>query len=70
MGFPFLADAPGERVPRSTTDHDPTPREGRRPRLRTAAIATGVVAVAAGGLYGAGLLATGDDISAGTRVAG
>ncbi|MFC8585144.1 VanW family protein [Streptomyces sp. NPDC057217] len=57
-------------MPRSTTDHAPTPREGRRPRLRTAAIATGVVAVAAGGLYGAGLLATGDDISAGTRVAG
>ncbi|MFF8378283.1 VanW family protein [Streptomyces sp. NPDC015661] len=57
-------------MPRSTTDHAPTPREGRRPRLRTAAIATGVVAVAAGGLYVAGLLATGDDISAGTRVDG
>ncbi|MEV7569094.1 VanW family protein [Streptomyces tanashiensis] len=55
---------------RSRTDHAPTPREGRRPRLRTAAIATGVVAVAAGGLYVAGLLATGDDISAGTRVDG
>ncbi|MER5963634.1 VanW family protein [Streptomyces sp. NPDC002057] len=57
-------------MPRSTTDPAPTPREGRRPRLRTAAIATGVVAVAAGGLYVAGLLATGDDISAGTRVGG
>ncbi|MFF4169573.1 VanW family protein [Streptomyces sp. NPDC001744] len=57
-------------MPRPTTHHAPTPREGRRPRLRTAAIATGVAAVAAGGLYGAGLLATGDDISAGTRVAG
>ncbi|MFC9394652.1 VanW family protein [Streptomyces sp. NPDC057027] len=57
-------------MPRSTTDLDPTPREGRRPRLRTAAIATGVVAVAAGGLYVAGLVATGDDISAGTRVDG
>ncbi|WP_435971623.1 VanW family protein [Streptomyces sp. Qhu_M48] len=57
-------------MPRSTTDHAPTPRERRRPRLRTAAIATGVVAVAAGGLYVAGLLATGDDISAGTRVGG
>ncbi|CAM5617323.1 VanW family protein [Streptomyces tanashiensis] len=57
-------------MPRSRTDHAPTPREGRRPRLRTAAIATGVVAVAAGGLYVAGLLATGDDISAGTRVDG
>ncbi|GGU95879.1 vanomycin resistance protein VanB [Streptomyces litmocidini] len=33
-------------------------------------IATGVVAVAAGGLYVAGLAATGDDISAGTRVDG
>ncbi|WP_369142650.1 VanW family protein [Streptomyces sp. R44] len=57
-------------MPRSTTDLDPTPREGRRPRLRAVAIATGVVAVAAGGLYVAGLLATGDDISAGTRVDG
>ncbi|MFD8211273.1 VanW family protein [Streptomyces sp. NPDC059695] len=57
-------------MPRSTTDHAPTPREGRRPRLRTAAIATAVVAVAAGGLYVAGLVATGDDISAGTRVDG
>ncbi|KQX50123.1 hypothetical protein ASE09_18550 [Streptomyces sp. Root66D1] len=33
-------------------------------------MATGVVAVAAGGLYVAGLFATGDDISAGTRVDG
>ncbi|SED91038.1 VanW family protein [Streptomyces sp. TLI_105] len=57
-------------MPRSRTDLAPTPREGRRPRLRTAAIATGVVAVAAGGLYVAGLVATGDDISAGTRVDG
>ncbi|MFC9388759.1 VanW family protein [Streptomyces venezuelae] len=57
-------------MPRSTTHHARTPREGRRPRLRTAAIATGVVAVAAGGLYVAGLFATGDDISAGTRVGG
>ncbi|WP_395359099.1 VanW family protein [Streptomyces sp. YH02] len=57
-------------MPRSTTHHAPTPHEGRRPRLRTAAIATGVVAVAAGGLYVAGLVATGDDISAGTRVGG
>ncbi|MFE4616683.1 VanW family protein [Streptomyces sp. NPDC056747] len=57
-------------MPRSRTDHAPTPREGRSPRLRTAAIATGVVAVAAGGLYVAGLLTTGDDISAGTSVAG
>ncbi|MGW2302782.1 VanW family protein [Streptomyces sp. NPDC001809] len=57
-------------MPRSTTHHAQTPRQGRRPRLRTAAIATGVVAVAAGGLYVAGLVATGDDISAGTRVGG
>ncbi|MEU3479545.1 VanW family protein [Streptomyces sp. NPDC033754] len=57
-------------MPRSRTDHAPTPREGRSPRLRTAAIATGVVAVAAGGLYVAGLVTTGDDISAGTSVAG
>ncbi|KQX15010.1 hypothetical protein ASC82_06090 [Streptomyces sp. Root431] len=33
-------------------------------------MATGVVAVAAGGLYVAGLVTTGDDISAGTSVAG
>ncbi|MER5208041.1 VanW family protein [Streptomyces sp. NPDC002825] len=57
-------------MPRSSIDLAPTPREGRRPRLRGVAIATGVVAVAAGGLYVAGLLATGDDISAGTRVDG
>ncbi len=68
--IPQTLDAPGERVPRSRTDRAPTPREGRRPRLRTAAIATGVVAVAAGGLYVAGLLTAGEDISAGTRVAG
>lgn len=70
MWFPPFLDAPGERVPSSRTDLAPTPREGRRPRLRTAAIATGVVAVAAGGLYVTGLVATGDDISAGTRVDG
>ncbi|MFH9728102.1 VanW family protein [Streptomyces sp. NPDC017254] len=57
-------------MPSSRTDHAPTPHQGRSPRLRTAAIATGVVAVAAGGLYVAGLVATGDDISAGTRVGG
>ncbi|MEU7071725.1 VanW family protein [Streptomyces narbonensis] len=57
-------------MPRSRTDHAPTPREGRSPLLRTAAIATGVVAVAVGGLYVAGLLTGGDDISAGTSVAG
>jgi vancomycin resistance protein YoaR len=68
--IPLIADATGERVPRSRTDHVPTPPEGRRPRLRPVLIAAGVVAVAAGGLYGAGLLTTGDDISAGTRVAG
>ncbi|MFF0425467.1 VanW family protein [Streptomyces sp. NPDC004520] len=55
---------------RSMTGHVPTPRKERRSRLRTVAIATGVVAVAAGGLYVAGVLATGDDISAGTRVDG
>ncbi|GHG10009.1 VanW family protein [Streptomyces filamentosus] len=57
-------------MPRPRTDHAPTPAAGRRPRWRTAAIATGVVAVAAGGLYVAGLVATGDDISAGTRAGG
>ncbi|MFE2554920.1 VanW family protein [Streptomyces sp. NPDC059352] len=57
-------------MPRSRTDRAPTPREGRSQHLRTAAIATGVVAVAVGGLYVAGLLTAGDDISAGTRVAG
>ncbi|MEX0168330.1 VanW family protein [Streptomyces sp. LMG1-1-1.1] len=57
-------------MPRSRNDHVPTPHQGRSPRLRTAAIAAGVVAVAAGGLYVAGLVAAGDDISAGTRVGG
>ncbi|MEU9856556.1 VanW family protein [Streptomyces sp. NPDC047974] len=57
-------------MPRPRTDHAPTPAAANRPRWRTAAIATGVVAVAAGGLYVAGLVATGDDISAGTRAGG
>ncbi|MFF0487230.1 VanW family protein [Streptomyces sp. NPDC004435] len=57
-------------MPRPRTDHAPTPAAGDRPRWRTAAIAAGVVAVAVGGLYVAGLVTTGDDISAGTRVAG
>ncbi|MFE6223197.1 VanW family protein [Streptomyces sp. NPDC057854] len=57
-------------MPRPRTDHAPTTSAGDRPRRRTAVIAAGVVAVAAGGLYVAGLVATGDDISAGTRVAG
>ncbi|NML54573.1 hypothetical protein HHL19_29220 [Streptomyces sp. R302] len=57
-------------MPRPRTDHAPTPAAADRPRWRTAAIATGVVAVAAGGLYVAGLVATGDDISAGTRAGG
>ncbi|GHI25829.1 hypothetical protein Shyd_72000 [Streptomyces hydrogenans] len=57
-------------MPRPRTDHAPTPAAGNRPRWRTAAIATGVVAVAAGGLYVAGLVTTGDDISAGTRAGG
>ncbi|MFF5503620.1 VanW family protein [Streptomyces roseolus] len=57
-------------MPRPRTDHAPTHAAASRPRWRTAAIATGVVAVAAGGLYMAGLVATGDDISAGTRAGG
>ncbi|MFD5770774.1 VanW family protein [Streptomyces sp. NPDC127049] len=57
-------------MPRPRTDHAPTPAAGDRPRWRTAAIAAGVVAVAVGGLYVAGLVTTGDDISAGTHVAG
>ncbi|MFH9736205.1 VanW family protein [Streptomyces roseolus] len=57
-------------MPRPRTDHAPTPAAASRPRWRTAAIAAGVVAVAAGGLYVAGLVATGDDISAGTRAGG
>ncbi|MEU8525866.1 VanW family protein [Streptomyces sp. NPDC048629] len=55
---------------RSTTDHAAAGPDGRRGHIRTAAIAAGVVAAVAGGLYVAGLLATGDDISAGTRVDG
>ncbi|MFG3346149.1 VanW family protein [Streptomyces sp. NPDC048018] len=57
---------------RSTTDHaDTGPRpHRRRGHIRKAAIATGAVAAVAGGLYVAGLVATGDDISDGTRVDG
>ncbi|MFI8962786.1 VanW family protein [Streptomyces sp. NPDC053493] len=54
----------------STTDHAAAGPHGRRGHIRKAAIATGAVAVVAGGLYVAGLVATGDDISAGTRVDG
>ncbi|GHA86434.1 VanW family protein [Streptomyces termitum] len=57
-------------MPRPRTDHAPTPATGSRPRLRTVAVAAGVVAVAAGGLYATGLATTGDDISAGTHVGG
>ncbi|MGW1011564.1 VanW family protein [Streptomyces termitum] len=57
-------------MPRPRTDHAPTPAAGSRPRLRTVAVAAGVVAVAAGGLYATGLATTGDDISAGTHVGG
>ncbi|MER7515673.1 VanW family protein [Streptomyces sp. NPDC126499] len=55
---------------RSTTDHAAAGPHGRRGHIRKAAIATGVVAAVAGGLYVAGLVATGDDISEGTRVGG
>ncbi|GAA4935004.1 VanW family protein [Streptomyces coeruleoprunus] len=54
---------------RSTTDHAAGPT-GRRGHIRKTAIAAGAVAAVAGGLYVAGLVATGDDISAGTRVDG
>ncbi|MEU8619588.1 VanW family protein [Streptomyces sp. NPDC048623] len=56
---------------RSTTDHTAAAGpHGRRGHIRKAAIATGAVAAVAGGLYVAGLVATGDDISQGTRVNG
>ncbi|MEU7028384.1 VanW family protein [Streptomyces sp. SBR177] len=55
---------------RSTTDHAAAAPNGRRGHIRKAAIATGVVAAVAGGLYVAALAVTGDDISAGTRVDG
>ncbi|WP_265864330.1 VanW family protein [Streptomyces sp. SKN60] len=55
---------------RSTTDHTAAAPHGRRGHIRKAAIATGVVAAVAGGLYVAGLAVTGDDISEGTRVDG
>nr|CAP12613.1 VanW-like protein [Streptomyces olivaceus] len=55
---------------RSTTDHATADPSGRRGHIRKAALATGAVAAVAGGLYVAGLVATGDDISAGTRVDG
>ncbi|MFF5973474.1 VanW family protein [Streptomyces sp. NPDC012769] len=55
---------------RSTTDHAAAGPHGRRGHIRKAALATGAVAAVAGGLYVAGLVATGDDISEGTRVSG
>ncbi|MEV0450954.1 VanW family protein [Streptomyces sp. NPDC050600] len=55
---------------RSTTDHATAAPAGRRSHIRKAALATGAVAAVAGGLYVAGLVAAGDDISAGTRVDG
>ncbi|MFJ6350500.1 VanW family protein [Streptomyces sp. NPDC092046] len=55
---------------RSTTDHPTAAPAGRRGHIRKAALATGAVAAVAGGLYVAGLVAAGDDISAGTRVDG
>ncbi|MGW5423667.1 VanW family protein [Streptomyces sp. NPDC003943] len=55
---------------RSTTDHAAAGPNGRRGHIRKAALATGAVAAVAGGLYVAGLVATGDDISDGTRVSG
>ncbi|MGW0465168.1 VanW family protein [Streptomyces sp. NPDC003027] len=62
---------------RSTTGEAaaPSPRGGRRRRprrngIRIAATAAGAVVVVAGGLYVAGLVATGEDISEGTRVSG
>ncbi|MFJ7069660.1 VanW family protein [Streptomyces sp. NPDC101115] len=55
---------------RSTTDHAAADPKGRRGHIRKAALATGAVAAVAGGLYVAGLVATGDDISEGTRVNG
>ncbi|WP_128979290.1 VanW family protein [Streptomyces roseicoloratus] len=55
---------------RSTTDHAAAGPNGRRGHIRKAALATGAVAAVAGGLYVAGLVATGDDISEGTRVNG
>ncbi|MEU8764457.1 VanW family protein [Streptomyces sp. NPDC048659] len=55
---------------RSTTDHAAAGPSGRRGHIRKAALATGAVAAVAGGLYVAGLVTAGDDISAGTRVDG
>ncbi|MFD9029578.1 peptidoglycan binding domain-containing protein, partial [Streptomyces sp. NPDC059567] len=50
-------------------DEAAAPSRGHR-RIRIAVTAVGVVLVAAGGLYAAGLVATGDEISEGTRVDG
>ncbi|MEU9860008.1 VanW family protein [Streptomyces sp. NPDC047971] len=50
-------------------DEAAAPSRGHR-RVRIAVTAVGAVLVAAGGLYAAGLVATGDEISEGTRVDG
>ncbi|MFB7369553.1 VanW family protein [Streptomyces sp. NPDC056222] len=54
----------------STHDDDAAAPSRRHRRIRIAVTAVGVVLVAAGGLYAAGLVATGDEISEGTRVDG
>ncbi|MFF9011761.1 VanW family protein [Streptomyces sp. NPDC014870] len=54
----------------SSPEDDPTPLSARGRRVRLAVTAAGVALLAAGGLYAAGLIATGDEISEGTRVDG
>lgn len=54
---------------RSTTD-EAAGSSSRRGRIRIAAAALGAAVVVAGGLYVAGLVAAGEDISKGTRVDG
>ncbi|MFJ3583236.1 VanW family protein [Streptomyces sp. NPDC090127] len=51
-------------------EDDATPSSSRGRRVRLAVTAVGVALLAAGGLYAAGLIATGDEISEGTRVDG
>ncbi|WP_315895739.1 VanW family protein [Streptomyces sp. P9(2023)] len=54
----------------SRNEDDATPSSSRGRRVRLAVTAAGVALLAAGGLYAAGLVSTGDDISDGTRVDG
>ncbi|WP_327377850.1 VanW family protein [Streptomyces sp. NBC_01216] len=58
------------RRPFADVDTPPSPLSGRGSRTRIAVLVAGAAVAVGGGLYGAGLVAAGDEISQGTRVDG